>query len=138
MPGLRCLTSREYRTLANLATAIVPAGGAFALGAADADLARDFDGFLADEPEWNRRDVKRALTLLEYGPVLFERRWTTFSALDDSARLQHYLLWANGDTLLLRQVALAFRKFIMLVFYDRPEAWAAIGFDGAVASRWKQ
>lgn len=128
--GLRCLTAHEYRTLSLLALALFPEGGAFPAGASETDLARAFDAFLADEPEWNRKDLKRALFLLEYGPVLFERRPRTFSHLTPAERLAHFQAWMEAESLLRRQVAVAFRRFLSLVFYDTPAVWPHIGYDG--------
>ena len=56
------------------------------------------------------------------------KRWAAFSQLPDAERLKHYEAWANSDTLLRRQVAIAFRKFMALVFYDSPEVWPHIGY----------
>jgi hypothetical protein len=128
-PGMIELTDREHRTLAQLARALFPDGGAFPVGASDVDLARAFDAFLADEPEWNREDLSRALFLLEVGPVVFERRLRTFSGLPEEERLAHFQGWAEGG-LLRRQVATAFRRFLALVFYDTPAVWPHIGYDG--------
>lgn len=131
--GLRALSDHEHRTLAALVSALFPSGGAVPLGGNEAGLSRMFDDFLADEPEWNRADLKKALFLLEFGPVLYDRRLTTFSHLDETARLVHFRSWAEGDSLLRRQVALAFRKFLSLVFYDRPEVWPHIGYSGPLS-----
>ncbi len=127
--GLRALTDQEYRTLSQLARALFPEGGGFPVGASTVDLARAFDAFLADEPDWNREDLGRALFLLEYGPVVFERRLRTFSRLSPEERLAHFESWAEGGPL-RRQVATAFRKFLSLVFYDTPAVWPHIGYDG--------
>jgi hypothetical protein len=127
--GLRSLSPRQYRTLSLLALAAFPEGEGFPGGARDADLARRFDEFLADEPEWNQDDLRTGLTLLELGPLLFERRLTTFGRLAPAERLAHFERWGEGR-LVQRQVAMALRKFLSLVFYDRPEAWPAIGYDG--------
>lgn len=127
--GLRALSDREHRTLALLARAVLPQGGAFPAGAEDVDLARAFDDFLADEPEWNRTDLRRALVLLELGPILFEARLRTFSRLSSEERLLHFERW-SGAGLLRRQVATAFRRFLALVFYDSPAVWPGIGYDG--------
>lgn len=128
--GLRCLGDQAYRTLSRLAEALFPAGGAFAAGAADVDLARAFDAFLADEPEDERRDLGRALVWLEWGPVLYDRRGRTFSRLGEAERLEHFERWGVSDDLLRRQVAVAFRRFLSIVFYDRPEVWPHLGYDG--------
>ncbi len=128
--GLRFLSAHQYRTLTLLAHAFLPRGGAFAMGAEDRDLARDFDAFLAGEPEANVTDLKRGLLLLEYGPLFFEGRLTTFSRLDEAGRLAHWEGWATSGLLLRRQLAVAFRRFLTLVFYDHPDAWAGIGYPG--------
>jgi hypothetical protein len=128
--GLRCLTTHEYRTLARLAEALYPRGGAFELGAADLDLARDVDAFLADAAHWDRHDVKRALVLLEFGPVVFDHRLVTFSHLSEDERRAHFESWMTGASDARRQAATAFRAILALRFYDRPQAWAAIGYEG--------
>ena len=133
--GLALLTDHEYRTLAALARALFPPGGPIPVGASTMDLARAFDRFLADEPSWNQTDLRNALFLLEYGPVIFERRAVTFSHLSDAERLRHFERWAESDDLMRRQVAVAFRKFLALVFYDRPEVWPHIGYDGPLIRR---
>ncbi len=128
--GLRCLSAHAYRTLDALATALFPPGGAIPEGAASMDLARAFDGFLADEPEHHVRDLTRALLWLEYGPVIHDHRLRTFSRLREDERLAHFESWSTSDSLMRRQVATAFRKFLSVVFYDRPEIWPSLGYDG--------
>ena len=131
VPGLRALTAREFQTLAALARALFPAGGPVPVSADDLALARAFDGFLADEPEWNRADLEKALLLVELGPLLFERRFTTFPRLSPVEALAHFeRVWAEGESVLRRQVALAFRKFFALVFYDDERVWPHIGYPG--------
>ncbi len=128
--GLRCLSRFEYRTVALLALALFPEGGAFPIGASRFDLAKRFDDWLADEPDEVQSDLKGALLLLEYGPVIFQRRLVTFSHLDPEARLAHFESWASSDSLVRRKVALGLRKFLSLVFYDQPEVWPSIGYGG--------
>ena len=128
--GLRILNDQEYRTLSHLARTHVPPGGAFPEGADEAGLARAFDGFLADEPLENIRDLKAALTLIELGPVLFEGRLTTFSNLSTKDQLSYWQGWPTSRLLLRRQTAIAFRKFFSIVFYDRRSVWPHIGYPG--------
>lgn len=136
--GLTTLSNREYKTLDTLARTLLPAGGPFELGAEKLDLARAFDTFLAGEHPSNVTKLRRALALFELGPVLFEHRLVTFSNLPPGERARHYQTWVDSDTLLLRQVAVAFRKFLTLVFYDRQEAWPAIGYPGPSLLRRSQ
>ncbi|MFZ5440314.1 MAG: hypothetical protein ACOZQL_09915 [Myxococcota bacterium] len=125
--GLRVLGAHEYRTFAALAQAAFPEGVA---PKTPLDLARAFDGFLADEPDWAQSETKSALLLLELGPVLFERRLVTFSHLDPDERVAHFQRWGASDSELRRQVFVGFKKFLCLVFYDQPEVWPMFGYEG--------
>ncbi len=131
--GLRILTPHEYRTLTALAETHLPRGGPFNVGAGDFDLARIFDNYLADEPQENIRDIKRALLLVEYGPLYIDHRLATFSNLSPDERLRHWRSWMASDKLLRRQIALAFRKFLSMVFYDQEKVWPHIGYNGPSA-----
>lgn len=136
--GLRLLGAHGYRTLTHLARTQLPRGGAFALGADDFDLARMFDNFLADEPAENVRDLQLALTLIEYGPLLFGGRLKTFSNLSATEQLAHWQSWAVSEKLLQRKVSMAFRKFFSLVFYDQPKVWPHIGYGGPLMGGGKR
>ena len=48
--------------------------------------------------------------------------------LEEAERLAHFERWGTSDELLRRQVSVAFRKFLSLVFYDREEVWPEIGY----------
>jgi hypothetical protein len=128
--GLRCLSDHQYRTLAALALTLFPEGGAFPIGAAGMDLARAFDGYLADQPDDERSDVKNALGLFEFGPVAYERRLVTFSNMPYAERLAHFDAWSASDDLVRRQIATGLRRFMCLVFYDHAEVWPHIGYRG--------
>ena len=133
--GLRVIDEHQYRTLQSLVEVMFPPSDALVIESSQLDLARAFDEFLADEPKHNRRDLKRALTLIELGPLAFEGRWTTFSRLDLEERAVHWDAWATSRVLLRRQVSLAMRKFFRVVFFDRPEVWPHIGYPGPSLAR---
>lgn len=123
---LAVLNDREHRTLRNLTTAVL---GHAALRKREV-IANAFDAFLADEPPHVVSDLRTALTYIELGPVLYERRWAIFSDLSQTDRETHLRAWMESDDLTRRMVATAFRKFINLVYYDDPSAWAAIHYPG--------
>jgi len=127
--GLRALSAQSFRTFKALAEAVFSGAPAGFADASD-ELARAFDGYLADEPKWAQDEAQQGLTLLEFGPLIFERQLTTFSHLDITARLKHFDAWSVSDNGIRRQAATGFRKFLFLVFYDRPQAWPLIGYDG--------
>lgn len=125
-----CLSAHEHRTARALFEACFPDDGAFPVGGSQIDLAAAFDVFLSDEPSFIQRDLKRALLLLEYGPLLFARRLITFSALSAEERFLHFESWSTSASEVQRQVATALRRFASLVFYDTPAVWGHIGYDG--------
>ncbi len=127
--GLGVLDAHRFRTLLAIAQAQLPVAGPFPLGA-DERIARMFDGFLQGEPPENVSDLKTALLLVEFGPVLFQRRLTTFSNLAAEEREAHWRGWGESELAVRRQVALAFRKFLHLVFFDDPAVWPYIGYPG--------
>jgi hypothetical protein len=128
--GLLVLGDHGYRTFSALARLHIPRGGPFAEGADDFDLARAFDAYLSGEPEDNVRDLTRALHLIELGPVVFDHRLATFSNLPHDEQDAHWRSWGVSERLVQRQVAVAFRKFLALVFYDQPAVWPHIGYPG--------
>ena len=132
--GLRALTRYHYRTLTAIGDTLIPRGGIVPQGASDFDLARKFDAYLADEPAESIRTFRRALQLVEYGPVVFDRRLSTFSNLDANERSIHWHSWETSGQLIRLQVALAFRKFFFMMFYDQPEVWPHIGYPGPALS----
>lgn len=125
--GLKALSPHGYRTMKHLAAACFPE---LRVEPPRIDLARAFDGYLADEPTLAQKEAGQALLLLEYGPVVFEGTLTTFSHLTFDDALAHFNRWSSSDSLLRRQVAGGLRRFNSLLFYDHPATWASIGYEG--------
>lgn len=133
--ALRVLDAHEYRTLQSLVEVMLPNTSAIPIDPASMDLPRAFDGFLADEPEHNVKDLQKALVLIEFGPLVFEGKLATFSRLDLAERSKHWEAWAVSDNLLRRKVSIAMRKFFNLVYFDREEVWPHIGYPGPSMKR---
>jgi len=133
--GLRVLSDHHHRTFAAMAAVHIPKGGAFAIGAADFDLARLFDAFLADESAADQSDARRALDLLEFGPLLFDRGTTTFSHLADADRLAHWSGWSTSSLAVRREVFWSLSRFLGMAFYDQQQVWPTIGYQGPSLAR---
>jgi hypothetical protein len=133
--ALGVLDAHEYRTLRSLVEVMLPNTSAIPIDPTSMDLPRAFDAFLADEPEHNVKDLQKALVLIEFGPLLFDRKLTTFSRLAPTARSKHWEGWAVSDNLLRRKVSIAMRKFFNLVYFDREEVWPHIGYPGPSMNR---
>ena len=80
--GLLVLDAHEYRTLQSLVEVMLPKTDAIPVDAAPMDLPRAFDGFLANEPRQSVKDLQKALLLIEFGPLLFDKRLSSFSRLE--------------------------------------------------------
>lgn len=128
--GLQVLDAHEYQTVQSLVEIMFPRTDAIPIDVASMELPRAFDEFLMGEPEHNVKDLRKALVLIEFGPLVFDRQVSTFSRLDPEARLAHWDGWATSDSLLRRQVSVAMRKFFNLVFFDREAVWPFIGYPG--------
>jgi hypothetical protein len=128
--GLQVLDAHEYQTVKSLVEIMFPRTDAIPIDVEPMDLPRAFDEFLMGEPKHNVKDLKKALVLIEFGPLVFDRQVSTFSRLDPEARLAHWKGWATSDSLLRRQVSVAMRKFFNLVFFDREAVWPFIGYPG--------
>jgi len=133
--GLRVLDAHEYRTLESLVEVMLPKTDAIPVDAGPIDLPRAFDEFLANEPKHNVDDLKKALVLIEFGPLAFDRKLSTFSRLDLADRTAHWDEWGTSDNLLRRQVSVAMRKFFNLVYFDHEEVWPYIGYPGPSLKR---
>ncbi len=126
--GLGVLDAHAFSTMVAIAEAQLPLERAGAPGAEP--LARLFDGFLRGEPAENVADLATALTLVELGPLIFEGRFVTFPRLALEDRRAHWRGWMESDLAVRRQVSLAFRKFLHVVFFDDPRVWPQIGYPG--------
>lgn len=133
--GLRVLDAHEYRTLQSLVEVMLPRTDAIPVDASSMDLPRAFDDFLADEPEHAIQDLRKALVLVEFGPLAFDKKLTTFSRLDVAERTEHWNGWGVSDNLLRRQVSVAMRKFFNLVYFDHEAVWPHIGYPGPSLKR---
>jgi len=133
--GLRVLDAHEYRTLESLVEVMLPNTDTIPIDAASMDLPRKFDDFLSNEPVQSVKDLRKALVLIEFGPLAFDKKLTTFSRLGVSERTAHWNDWALSDNVLRRQVSIAMRKFFNLTYFDREQVWQYIGYPGPSMKR---
>jgi len=133
--GLRVLDDHEYQTLQSLVQVMLPTTDEIPIDVAPMDLPRAFDAFLTGEPEHNVKDLRKALVLVEFGPLVFDKKITTFSRLPVDERTEHWNSWGTSDRLLQRQVSIAMRKFFNLVYFDHEKVWPYIGYPGPSLKR---
>ena len=132
--GLRVLAPGEWQVLAAVADTVIPRGGAFALGAADVDLAARIDAFLAAQSAELAGGVRGALLLVEYAAPLLEGRLARFSQLGAEARADVFGALPRRFGL-ARRVYGGLRGLCLFAFYTLPESWPALGYDGPWVAR---
>jgi len=94
----------------------------------DADVLSEVERFLPHLPTPMRLAFPVGLRLLEYGPPLFARRLTRFSAMTpDAARAYLEAFHRAGG--LRAAMVLGLRTLVFLAFYQHPAVLADMGVD---------
>jgi choline dehydrogenase-like flavoprotein len=117
-------------TLRALASAVIPRGGPFPLGAVDVDAASRLAGYLSRFPGRVRRALLLLLTAWEYLPLLSRYR-RPFSRLTPSER-ESFLRESEASRLPPRRLAALWLKTLCLMaFTSDPRVSEAVGFTGS-------
>ncbi len=121
------LPLREYAVLRTLANRLVP-GGPDHPGALELGVPARVDRELGFHPQRLRDDVRDALRLVEWWPLLTRfARFTTLDPEDRDAELTAMM----QSRLAVRRSAFQGLKFLVLFFhYAQEPAWQGIGYDG--------
>ncbi len=96
---------------------------------AGAIAAKELDAFLAGDGSEQAAELALALGVLEFAPGgVFDTR--RFSALPREEARDLFEAWASSSVGVRRQIHSALRKAARFVWFDRPEAWGDLGYDG--------
>lgn len=127
------LTTKELCVVRAIVRALFPADGDLPSGESLGLVMR------VDEEVWAAdrevaTDLAWGLQLLEHAPRMYgmSGRLTGMSAADADAYLRKVLLGSNET---LRQVAIAIRQLVTLLYYANAATWKAIGYDGPFISQ---
>jgi hypothetical protein len=110
--------------------ALVPRGGAFATGAADTDLDAALVRYFGALHPLGPLGLHALLLAVEWGAVVFERT-RPFSRLAPDARERALAAWETSRLGVRRQLVGSLKLLALMHFYERPDAWAGIGYDDA-------
>jgi len=117
-------------TLRALASAFIPRGGPFPLGAGDVDAAGRLAGYLSRFPGRVRRALLLLITAWEYLPLLSRYR-RPFSRLTPSER-ESFFRESEASRLPPRRLAALWLKTLCLMaFTSDPRVSEAVGFTGS-------
>lgn len=125
---LLALSAAQARTLAAVAAAIVPTQRGFP-GADEAQVVRRFDEELSFVSPSIRDDLRAALDVLEYAPLLYGR-FSRFSALDIDGARDVLRSLCGSRVEILRAIGINAKILVQFFYFAHPSAWSAIGYDG--------
>lgn len=114
-----------------LTTTMVPEGGAFAPGAAAAQLDETVWRYFGGLHRWGTLALTVILYVIEFGGYVFGPRRCRFSRMSGADREVYLRSWETSRLAPRRQLLHGLKLAVMLHFYEQPDIAAAVGFDGA-------
>ncbi len=123
-------STRDGTLLRAVLEALLPRGGAFPLGAADTDVDAALARYFASLHPLGPAGLRALLLAIEYGTAVFERT-RPFSRLEPAARERALAAWETSRLAPRRQLVASLKLLACMHFYERPDVWAAIGYDDA-------
>jgi len=82
-----------------------------------------------------RGQFRWALTLFEYGPILFQLKLSRFTSLGPEERDAHLRDWAESRFLTRRLAFRAMKNLSYLGYYSQDSTWKGIHYSGPWAPR---
>lgn len=121
------LSATGLRTLRAVIAALRPRGHGFDQPIDDQVL-HDVVNFFPFLPTPLRLSFPLGLLLVEFGPPLFARKWTRFSAMSVPEAQAYIEPWAVAGGL-RTALYLGLRTLVFMAFYQHPDVLASLGVD---------
>ena len=121
------LSATGTRTLRAVIAALRPRGHGFDQPIDDQVL-RDVVDFFPHLPGPLRLSFPLGLLLVEFGPPLFARKWTRFSAMPVPEAQAYIEPWAVAGGL-RTALYMGLRALVFMAFYQHPDVLASLGVD---------
>jgi hypothetical protein len=96
----------------------------------DTDAVACVDGLCGALDPRLTRLIPLLLRAFEYGPILFELRFSRFTRLSEAAQDASLAAWMNSRIALRRSAFLALRNLCFLAWYSQDATWPLIGYAG--------
>ncbi|MCA9771712.1 MAG: hypothetical protein KC466_04840 [Myxococcales bacterium] len=133
--GLRVFTDKEIHVLRVVMETFLPKTRPEERAPAELGAAEAFDRLLAKAPKRLKKDLKKLLLIVEHGPLLFQAKLSRFTRLEDTERAAYLDHLRTADRAFKQQIYVALLKISFATYYDFPETWPAIAYDGPVRTR---
>lgn len=120
------LSNKEKQILAILAETILPQGGKIPFSAIEVGAHRKIETLCKNLPEEVQRGLKILLNLINLLPLLTHFR--TFIGMNEKSRQKFFEQWENSRLLAKRNIAMAIKGLVCLVYYNSPEVQKIIEY----------
>ena len=87
------------------------------------------DRYVGYFPVHLRLAFPMGLLLLEFGPIIFQRRFTRFSKLPLDERAKHVEMWVESNMAARRDLIKGVKALVLVAFYSHPQVMDHIGYD---------
>ena len=97
----------------------------------------DVDSFISPASKTLRFGLVLMLSVIRWSPLLFFR-FKTFDEMSVDDRVQHLERLEHSKVKQLPLLVVAYKTILTMIFYEEEEEQRAIGYPGAVRTRWKR
>ncbi len=82
-----------------------------------------------------RSDLKKAITVFDYGAIVSGWHFKRFVSLSEKERTEYIIRWQEGNEL-QRAITSTLKKIVYTAYWREPLTWKAMEFDGPVSEKW--
>ena len=133
--SLRVLTAHEAEILTAIVARMVFTGTSDLPAVTETGAIGTIDHALVQVDASVQSQLRWLLTAVQWGPLLFGCRLSTFTALSAEEQDHHLRDWATSRFQIRRLAFQALKNLSMLGYYSQDATWRAIHYDGPWAPR---
>lgn len=122
------LSTKEFAIVRAIVEALCPPIGTLPAGNS-IGIAQRIDEEIWSADEFTRTQLKQGLQVLEHLPS-FRGYGARFTSLPPTRREQFFLSMLTDRRETFRQIAVAFKQVVQLVYFANEATWASIHYDG--------
>jgi Gluconate 2-dehydrogenase subunit 3 len=134
---LRFFTAKEYAVVNAVAGRILGAAEEVGAGSGQVDVAANLDPWAATWDEEAQQQLRLMLRVFEHGTSLFDLQRKRFTRLPEAAQNRYLDGWMRSTLGARRVVFRALKTMSAAGFFQTPQTWPALGYDGPWLGRIK-
>lgn len=134
-PSARFFAAREREILTQVVERMVDTGEPGAPAVRATRTIETIDALCAGLEPATTAPLPALLRLVEWGPLLFERRMARFTSLDAAGQDAALRGWMTSGLALRRLGFHALRNLALLGYWSQDETWSLVGYAGPLLRR---